>query len=34
MRFVKALRERGLGRTDRSASGIPLPPGRKFTPEE
>ena len=34
MRFVQVLRERGLGRTDRSASGIPLPPGRKFTPEE
>ena len=34
MRFVQVLRERGLGRTDRSVSGIPLPPGRKFTPEE
>lgn len=34
MRFTEKLRERGIGRADRSASGIPLPAGLKFTSEE
>lgn len=34
MRFIEKLRERGINHTDRSASGVPLPTGLKFTPEE
>lgn len=34
MRFAEKLRDRGPGRTDRAASGIPLPTSHRFTPAE